>query len=82
MDNNDNALRDADDNIQSSHELGYFISYQVLHGQLKVAQKKIKKLEQENKEIPVLNFLYNMEFLIKYPKFFAYIFPFQNNVLF
>ena len=41
MDNNDNALRDADDNIQSSHELGYFISYQVLHGQLKVAQKKI-----------------------------------------
>lgn len=50
MDNNDNALRDADDNIQSSHELGYFISYQVLHGQLKVAQKKIKKLEQENAE--------------------------------
>ena len=50
MDNNDNALRDADDNIQSSHELGYFISYQVLHGQLKVAQKKIKKLEQENTE--------------------------------
>ena len=46
----DKILRDANENIESSHELAEFIENQILYEQLVVVQKKIEKLEQENAE--------------------------------
>ena len=46
----DKILRDANENIESSYELGNFIGSQILRGQLKEAHNKIYKLEQENAE--------------------------------
>ena len=43
----DKILRDANENIESSHELAEFIENQILYEQL---QKKIERLEQENAE--------------------------------
>ena len=44
----DDALRKAEQG--SSHELGHFITSQILRGQLKEAHNKISRLEQENSE--------------------------------
>ncbi len=46
----DKTLRKANDEIESSHELGDFINSWILREDLKKAQKKIERLEQENAE--------------------------------